>query len=258
MVLSFLIGRSLFHLVLVIGFGFLFSKWSISSSPSSYLTQSQSRCYSIFILIDYVIWGTSSLWAKYIPIQLETDLSSGSYITSKFLSILAYACLHMIPEEKEGDISRAVKNKNQMRHENRLRVMKTFFYHFVNSPVGMFIQNGLVIAWVFIYPSVFSVLLLLVSTLNVVNVKSEKIDEYIILSPRVWSQNLLVGYAIFMCVVYYAMTSGLSSLFEEYSQVYYLLLGGLTSFKAVNWFTFVCLFYLGWYATVRFLYRSYT
>ena len=42
----------------------------------------------------------------------------------------------------------------------------------MNSPVGIFVQNALVIIWVFIYPSLFTMVLLLLSTINMMCVKA--------------------------------------------------------------------------------------
>lgn len=248
--LSFLIDRSVFHLLLVIGFVLFLCKWSISSSPVSYVMKSQSTCYSILLILDFLVWGSSSFWSEFIPLNFKLQSSSTHHLLSKLFSLLAYACMQMCDGEEEDAKTRVIKSKSQMLLENRLRVIKTFFYHFVNSPVGLFIQNGLVLFWVFMYPSVFSVVLLLISSLNVVSVRSEKIDEYIILSPRRWSQNLLVGYAALMSVIYYAMTSGLSSLLEKNSRVYYFFLGGLTRFNVVNWVGVIILFFMAWFATV--------
>lgn len=65
-------------------------------------------------------------------------------------------------------------------------------YHFVNSPVGIFVQNVLIIIWIFMYPSVMTIILLLLSTLNMVCVTSQKFDEYVVISPQRWTQNLLI------------------------------------------------------------------
>ena len=65
-------------------------------------------------------------------------------------------------------------------------------YHFVNSPVGIFVQNVLIIIWIFMYPSVMTIILLNLSTLNMVCVTSQKFDEYVVISPQRWTQNLLI------------------------------------------------------------------
>ena len=65
-------------------------------------------------------------------------------------------------------------------------------YHFVNSPVGIFVQNVLIIIWIFMYPSVMTIILLLLSTLNMVCGTSQKFDEYVVISPQRWTQNLLI------------------------------------------------------------------
>ena len=250
MMLSFLIGHSLFHIVMVLGFSFLFCKWAISRSAVKYITKSQSTCYSIFILLDYAIWSSSSLWVKYLPIDLSSSLSPSSTIWSKVCSVLAYASINIITELTEDSQSHTVKSKTRLQFESQLRVIKTFFYHFVNSPVGLFVQNGLIILWVFMYPSIFSVILLILSTINVVNVKSEKMDEAILISPRIWSQNLLIIYGLLMGIINYCLTSNLATSLQSYREVYYLLLGGLTSFKYVNWFIYIFLFFLGWVSMV--------
>ena len=145
------------------------------------------------------------------------------------------------------------KTKTGASLEGRMRIVKTFFYHFVNSPVGLFIQNGVIIAWVFFYPSVLSVFVLLVSAFNTIHVKSEKIDEYIIISPHVWSQNLMIVCTVLVGIAYYVLTSGLAPIVEKNTLVYYLLLGGLTQFNTINWFAYLCIFFMGWVATVGFI-----
>ena len=100
------------------------------------------------------------------------------------------------------------------------------------------------------YPSIFSVILLILSTINVVNVKSEKIDEAILISPRIWSQNLLIVYGLLMGIINYCLTSNLASSLQSYREVYSLLLGGLTNFDYVHWFIYIFLFFLGWFSMV--------
>ena len=96
-------------------------------------------------------------------------------------------------------------------------------YHYVNSPIGIFVQNALIIFWIFLYPSVVTILLLACSTLNMLFVKAHQIENEVLIS-----------------------SSGLSSYLRQNPTLYYLLLGGLTDFKGVNWFIWVFIFYMGW------------
>ena len=54
------------------------------------------------------------------------------------------------------------------------------------------------------------------------------------------------SYVQLIGLYYFAFSSGLSKLLQDHTTVYYLLLGGLTDFKGVNWFIWVFIFYLGW------------
>ena len=61
----------------------------------------------------------------------------------------------------------------------------------MNSPFGIFIQNALIIFWIFLYPSVVTVLLLVCSTLNMLSVKAYQIESEVLISPSRWTQKLL-------------------------------------------------------------------
>lgn len=54
------------------------------------------------------------------------------------------------------------------------------------------------------------------------------------------------SYVQLIGLYYYAASSGLSSYLRQNPTLYYLLLGGLTDFKGVNWFIWVFIFYMGW------------
>lgn len=54
------------------------------------------------------------------------------------------------------------------------------------------------------------------------------------------------SYVQLIGLYYFVFSSGLSKLLQDHTTVYYLLLGGLTDFKGVNWFIWVFIFYLGW------------
>ena len=69
--------------------------------------------------------------------------------------------------------------------------MSRSLYHYVNSPFGIFIQNALIIFWIFLYPSVVTILLLACSTLNMLFVKAYQIENVVLISPRRWIQKLL-------------------------------------------------------------------
>ena len=111
-------------------------------------------------------------------------------------------------------------------------MLRRSFYHFVNSPVGIFVQNALVIVWVFVYPSLFTMLLLLCSTINMMCVKASDIEGYVVISPQLWTQRIFIVYGLLLGVVYY------------------VLLGGLKDFKHVNWFVDIFLFFMGWFTIV--------
>lgn len=64
-------------------------------------------------------------------------------------------------------------------------------YHYVNSPIGIFVQNALIIFWIFLYPSVVTILLLACSTLNMLFVKAHQIENEVLISPRRGTQKLL-------------------------------------------------------------------
>ena len=72
-------------------------------------------------------------------------------------------------------------------------MLRRSFYHFVNSPVGIFVQNALVIVWVFVYPSLFTMLLLLCSTINMMCVKASDIEGYVVISPQLWTQRIFMA-----------------------------------------------------------------
>ena len=119
----------------------------------------------------------------------------------------------------------------------------------MNSPVGIFVQNALVIIWVFIYPSLFTMVLLLLSTINMMCVKADKIEEYVVISPQLWTQRVFIVYGLLLGVVYYVLLEG-------HTTLYYLLLGGLKNFKNVNWFVDIFLFFMGWFTIVSTSSRS--
>lgn len=70
--------------------------------------------------------------------------------------------------------------------------LRCSLYHYVNSPVGIFIQNSLIIFWTFMYPSVLTVVLLILSTLNMVLVKTSQIENEVLVTPLPWTQTLLI------------------------------------------------------------------
>ena len=126
----------------------------------------------------------------------------------------------------------------------------------MNSPVGIFVQNALVIIWVFIYPSLFTMVLLLLSTINMMCVKADTIEEYVVISPQLWTQRVFIVYGLLLGVVYYVLSSGIAVLLEGHTTLYYLLLGGLKNFKNVNWFVDIFLFFMGWFTIVSTSSRS--
>ena len=129
-------------------------------------------------------------------------------------------------------------------------MLRRSFYHFVNSPVGIFVQNALVIVWVFVYPSLFTMLLLLCSTINMMCVKASDIEGYVVISPQLWTQRIFIVYGLLLGVVYYVLSSGIAVLLEGNVKLYYLLLGGLKDFKHVNWFVDIVLVFMGWFTIV--------
>ena len=139
--------------------------------------------------------------------------------------------------------------------------LRCSLYHYVNSPVGIFIQNSLIIFWTFMYPSVLTVVLLILSTLNMVLVKTSQIENEVLVTPLPWTQTLLImswysflamrRYVQIIGLFYFAFSSGLATLLESYTTIYYLFFGGLTNFKGVNWFIWIFIFYMGWCTIVR-------
>ena len=59
------------------------------------------------------------------------------------------------------------------------------------------------------------------------------------------------GYVQIIGLFYFAFSSGLVTLLESYTTIYYLFFGGLTNFKGVNWFIWIFIFYMGWCTIVR-------
>ena len=126
----------------------------------------------------------------------------------------------------------------------------------MNSPVGIFVQNSLIIFWTFMYPSVLTVVLLILSTLNMVLVKTSQIENEVLVTPLPWTQTLLImswisflvtcSYVQIIGLFYFVFSSGLATLLESYTTIYYLFFGGLTNFNGVNWFIWVFIFYMGW------------
>ena len=120
----------------------------------------------------------------------------------------------------------------------------------MNSPVGIFVQNALVIVWVFVYPSLFTILLLLCSTINMMCVKATDIEGYVVISPQLWTQRIFIVYGLILGIIYYILSSGIAVLLEDNVRLYYLLLGGLKDFSHVNWFVDIFLFFMGWFTIV--------
>ena len=215
MVISFLLGHSVYHLIQVICFTFLFAKWSLSSEEShTLLSASQKTSYCVWLVLDYLIWSSSRFWSHYITdIALSDPLSSTKFVWSKVLVLAAYSTLLLVPSElKVKTVNHnSVKSKAQANFENRVRIVKVLqnlaslvirsLYHFVNSPVGIFVQNVLIIIWIFMYPSVMTMLLLLFSTINMVLVSARKIEDSVIISPQRWTQNLLIMYYLSISLI---------------------------------------------------------
>ncbi len=206
MVISFLLGHSVYHFIQVICFTFLFAKWSLSSEDShTLLSPSQKTLYCVWLILDYLIWSSSRFWCHYITdITLGDSLSSSKFIWAKLVLIAAYATLLLVPSElKVKTVNHnSVKSKAQANFENRVRIIKVLYcclsflssslYHFVNSPVGIFVQNVMIIIWIFMYPSILTMILLLISTVNMVLVSARKIEDAVVISPKRWTQNLLI------------------------------------------------------------------
>lgn len=215
MVISFLLGHSVYHFIQVICFTFLFAKWSLSSDDShSLLSQSQKTAYGIWLVIDYLLWSSSRFWSRYLTDKVLGDtLSASKLVWAKLLLIAAYTTLLFVPSEQKIKTvnHNSVKSKAQANFENRVRIIRVLYgwfflfilslYHFVNSPVGIFVQNVMIIIWIFMYPSILTMILLLISTVNMVLVSARKIEEAVIISPKQWTQNLLIMYVSFISLI---------------------------------------------------------
>ena len=67
-VLACLVDINLYHIVLVLGFTFLFSKWTLTDSATNcYLSSTGKNVYSILYYLDFLIWETSPYWSGYVP-----------------------------------------------------------------------------------------------------------------------------------------------------------------------------------------------
>ena len=73
-------------------------------------------------------------------------------------------------------------------------------YHFVNSPFGIIVQNALIVIFTFLYPSVFTMVLLILSTLNMSLSNPSNYDngkvKWVVISPQPWTQNIMLMYVI--------------------------------------------------------------
>ena len=73
-------------------------------------------------------------------------------------------------------------------------------YHFVNSPFGIIVQNALIVIFTFLYPSVFTMVLLILSTLNMSLSSPDSHDngkvKWVVISPQPWTQNIMLMYVI--------------------------------------------------------------
>lgn len=130
MMLSTLIGQSLFHTLLTLCFSTLFCKWSISDITTHlYLSRPSKEWYSIFILLDYALWSTARFWVKRITaVDLDDHLSFTRYVCSKVCEVLAFVTIEIVNEEKrvvEKASSKPVKTKFQMKLDLRWRVLRT-------------------------------------------------------------------------------------------------------------------------------------
>ena len=73
-------------------------------------------------------------------------------------------------------------------------------YHFVNSPFGIIVQNALIVIFTFFYPSIFTMILLILSTLNMSLSNPDKFENgkvsWIVISPQSWTQSIMLMYVI--------------------------------------------------------------
>lgn len=120
---------TLYHIVLVLSFTFLFSKWTLTdSSTNCYLSSSARNIYTALYYLDIVIWETSSYWSSYIPgLSILLPVSTKSHILSKFLLALAFSFLQMIPEGDAAEkppSTAEVKARWRTKLEVRLRVIR--------------------------------------------------------------------------------------------------------------------------------------
>lgn len=130
-VLACLVDINLYHIVLVLGFTFLFSKWTLTNSATNcYLSSTGRGVYSIFYYLDFLIWETSPYWSGYVPfLKYVLPADPSMHLPSKILLLIAFSLLQMIPEgpAPEKPLSADVKARWQTNLEVKLRVTRILY-----------------------------------------------------------------------------------------------------------------------------------
>ena len=91
---------NLYHVVLVLSFTFLFSKWTLTnSSTNCYLSASGRVWYSIFYCLDFIVWETSPYWCMHVPFLSKVlPANPSTHLASKILLLIAFSLLQIIPD----------------------------------------------------------------------------------------------------------------------------------------------------------------
>lgn len=130
-VLACLVDINLYHIVLVLGFTFLFSKWTLTNSATNcYLSSTGKNVYSILYYLDFLIWETSPYWSGYVPfLRNVLPANPSTHLLSKILLLVAFSLLQMIPEgpAPEKPLSAEVKARWRTNLEVKLRVTRILY-----------------------------------------------------------------------------------------------------------------------------------
>ena len=235
MALSFVLSHSVFHILQIICFSVLFARLCISTTDKgSILTSSARNTACIILILDYLIWSSSRFWSPFITnIVLSDHLSNSHFLWCKLLSIFSFIFICMAPDEVNSSSSSSSSSSSQFNRNstssklhNLPRIVKVLYvllllssftihhspftnfsivlifslYHFVNSPFGIIVQNALIVIFTFFYPSIFTMILLILSTLNMSLSNPDKFENgkvsWIVISPQPWTQSIMLMYVI--------------------------------------------------------------
>ena len=130
-VLACLVDINLYHIALVLGFTFLFSKWTLTNSATNcYLSTLGRDVYSMFYYLDFLIWETSPFWSGYVPfLNYVRPANPSMHLLSKILLLIAFSLLQMIPEgpAPEKPLSAEVKPRWRTNLEGNLRLIRILY-----------------------------------------------------------------------------------------------------------------------------------